>query len=1014
LPVKILISPPATGKTQTCIQRIRDIQSSEPLARIWVLVPDSQNIAYFKQRQAVSGGGVGVNITTFSTLFTEILEKHGVHTPVITPALEHRLVQETVDQAFSDSSLAHYEAIRKKPGFISALQDIFSELRAGFVSPQQFYDYTKDRGQSSSELGMLYSQFIARLDELKWIDRDGQIWQAIEIMDNNPRALSDIKLVLVDGFTGFASARLRFLKSLSQQAGEMLITLPGEPGSNRAVHRRATAEIEKLKETLNPEIVQTASKSYLFNESRHLEKHLLEPGDIPVLKPSPPLMIEATSQSEEVREALRWIKELNKRHALPLQACALFVGDFAAYRPLLRSAAHEFGIPIRFSHPEPLMDSPAIQTLINLLALPGENYQTRLLLNALRSPYFDFGLEDHEIEALEALSQHARIIMGRDQWKEAWELLLHREEQALEDRPDEYSYKNPLEGVDIHALQARFSHFWSLFDAINQHHSQKAWITWLEALLVRLNFYDQIESERDQEACAALAEALKALIMSENVAGTRSVDYATFTADLQGTLQGARLDEPREGRSNSLLIGKITEARASRFEAVALLGFSEGIFPAVENPDPFLDEQLRMALGLEPRLNREQASTFYQAFTRADTHLLMTRPYLSEDGEKWESSPYWESTLKCFDDSALQTINQNAVRPQSEAASPQEVLFWAVQQNNLDYPQDADLSLRWKELQHARVILNARRSKRSLSLYEGEIPGISGVLSERFGLNRPWSASRFETYGTCPFQFFVQYVLELEPKEPPELGLNARQLGSILHRVLELAYREAGPGAEKEKIIEMLEVICEPVFEKAPRKYGFRPSYLWEVEQSQFKELLRKTIDELEAQSKDWTPIGFEQKFGIGHQPALTIKVGAEMVQLRGLIDRIDRHTSGSIRVIDYKTGGSHLDKRSFEDGRRLQLPIYGLAAQDALGLGEVVDGFYWIIRKADKSSFKLSKYKTEDDEGLPAAKRVTLEHLQISLSGIRSGHFKPKAPHDGCPSYCPAVQWCWRYEAGW
>jgi hypothetical protein len=95
-------------------------------------------------------------------------------------------------------------------------------------------------------------------------------------------------------------------------------------------------------------------------------------------------------------------------------------------------------------------------------------------------------------------------------------------------------------------------------------------------------------------------------------------------------------------------------------------------------------------------------------------------------------------------------------------------------------------------------------------------------------------------------------------------------------------------------------------------------------------------------------------------------------------------------------------------------LPIYGLAAQEALLMGEVVDGFYWAIRDAKQGSFKLSSYKTQQSEGFEAAVDTLIKHLRRILSGIHSGHFPPIPPHGGCPGYCPAAQWCWRYQAGW
>ena len=103
----------------------------------------------------------------------------------------------------------------------------------------------------------------------------------------------------------------------------------------------------------------------------------------------------------------------------------------------------------------------------------------------------------------------------------------------------------------------------------------------------KLSFYDNISTERDRAACSSLSEALRALVISEKVVGEKEIDYAHFISDLQGALNGTNLEEASEARKNAIFVGKLVEARGSRYQAVALLGFSEGLFPTVENPDPF-------------------------------------------------------------------------------------------------------------------------------------------------------------------------------------------------------------------------------------------------------------------------------------------------------------------------------------------------------------------------------------------------------------------------------------------
>jgi len=133
-------------------------------------------------------------------------------------------------------------------------------------------------------------------------------------------------------------------------------------------------------------------------------------------------------------------------------------------------------------------------------------------------------------------------------------------------------------------------------------------------------------------------------------------------------------------------------------------------------------------------------------------------------------------------------------------------------------------------------------------------------------------------------------------------------------------------------------------------------------------------------------------------------------VRLHGYIDRLDAAPDGSLRVIDYKSGSTPIPAKHLQEGRRLQLPIYALAAKQALGLGEVSSGFYWHIQSAEASSLKLEKY----EGGVEAAYAVAIAHIGKHVKGIRAGRFEPKPPAEGCPSYCPAVGFCWRYKGGY
>jgi hypothetical protein len=117
------------------------------------------------------------------------------------------------------------------------------------------------------------------------------------------------------------------------------------------------------------------------------------------------------------------------------------------------------------------------------------------------------------------------------------------------------------------------------------------------------------------------------------------------------------------------------------------------------------------------------------------------------------------------------------------------------------------------------------------------------------------------------------------------------------------------------------------------------------------------------------------------------------------------------LRIIDYKTAGpGSFTNRSVVEGKKLQLPLYALAAEQALKLGQVVDGFYWHVQQAEASSFSLSGF----DGGPAAAIETALAHAWSAVRGAREGRFTPRPPDGGCPDYCPAAGFCWRYRPRW
>jgi hypothetical protein len=229
---------------------------------------------------------------------------------------------------------------------------------------------------------------------------------------------------------------------LSTQVSEILITFPGIIGSQTPSAPAFSRRPDKLIQELSPHYNSLNNPPFLPADLLHIEQNLFESSGSVIQPAMKPILLEARSPSDEAREALRWIKRLVIREGIPLSSCMIFTPNPSVYHPQLKACAEEFGIPIRFTQDEPLSESPAITALLNLLALPSKNFNTRALVNVLRCPYLTCpSVPDIALINLELVSPCvAQIVEGRDQWQETWDRLAPHSFEEQSDVDDERYY----------------------------------------------------------------------------------------------------------------------------------------------------------------------------------------------------------------------------------------------------------------------------------------------------------------------------------------------------------------------------------------------------------------------------------------------------------------------------------------------------------------------------------------------------------------------------------------------
>lgn len=1045
---RILLAPAGYGKTQHCIARIQEVRAEAPLAPLWVILPNQAQVVAFRRRLAEEGGALGVQPGTFYTFYAEILARAGRPIPRLFDPVQHRLLRTIVDRLCAEGRLHHYAPLRDKPGFVRLLRALVRELKRARIHRDDLAAAVAGGEERLTELAAIYAGYQDWLVQSGWMDAEGQGWLAALALENDPGLGRDLRLLIVDGFDQFNPTQLEVLRLLAGRAAETIVTLTGDTFRTRVAHRRFTRAQAAITTALNVEPEPLAPPHPAScSPLAHLEASLFEPS--PQKRPADGAVtfIEAQNRSQEVRAALRWIKARLVRDGMAAHEVAVIARDLAPYRPFLQETAAEFGLPLRLAEGADLLTNPAVAALLSLLSLPVLDWPRRQVVDAWRNPYFDWSslgadsIGPGDADRLDTAARAGLTIQGLAQWNEALDrlALMKPATEAIVEDEDLAPPEVPA-GAEAAALRRKFRAFvgrvtpppeatvrdYAAFveDLVGDDpklatHFQSAENAVGEGSLgvVARAWESSPTAQRDVAALRAFKDVLRGLVLAESVLGRGAlIPYARFYAELRGAVEGTSYPVPSEPGVPTVLAAPVLRARGLSFRAVALLGLSEGEFPQAEQEDTLLRESDRLALreqglSIEPQLQGDEVTFFYEAVTRARQKLLLCRPYLADDGQQWEPSPYWEQVRRLID-APVEHIRPEDPLPLSEAASPQELIsaaaFAGGQSPLAAWLEQEDNELRraWRSAQIGASVLRARLADEPSGPHEGDLTALADPLSTRYGPRHTWSASRLEAYATCPMLFWVGSGLELEPRTPPEEGYDVRILGTMYHRILEELYRRASDPTNADELLALLPAIAQEVFDAAPTEYGFRPTPLWDYQRRELEQILADTVTALVEASPGYAPAALEQVFGLEGQPALVIHSDGGQLRLRGFIDRLDRGPDGRLRVIDYKAGSTPISARDLAEGRRVQLALYALAARDALGMGEVADGFYWHIGLARASSLKLEKF----EGGVEAALQVAVGHAIAYAAAVRAGHFQPKPSSGGCPSNCPAAAFCWRY----
>jgi ATP-dependent helicase/nuclease subunit B len=206
------------------------------------------------------------------------------------------------------------------------------------------------------------------------------------------------------------------------------------------------------------------------------------------------------------------------------------------------------------------------------------------------------------------------------------------------------------------------------------------------------------------------------------------------------------------------------------------------------------------------------------------------------------------------------------------------------------------------------------------------------------------SVSRLEKYSACPFSYYVEYGLKA--KERRVMKMNAPDLGSFMHRVIDMFSKSVSESStgwrqlEKEWCAEKVaQIVDELVQDMAGTVFLSSSRYKYLADR--LKRVLTRAVWLIAEHIKrsSFEPVGYELGFGEGEElPAITLELpsGDKMV-LSGRIDRMDLFETEEgkyYRIVDYKSGSKQFRLADVYYGLQMQLLTYMGAVSESLTEG--------------------------------------------------------------------------------
>jgi ATP-dependent helicase/nuclease subunit B len=505
---------------------------------------------------------------------------------------------------------------------------------------------------------------------------------------------------------------------------------------------------------------------------------------------------------------------------------------------------------------------------------------------------------------------------------------------------------------------------------------------------------------------------------------------------------GHLFSPPPHRRYGAVFVAPTSLGRGLEFDLVLAPGLAERMFPKKLTEDPLLPDSMRRELSSELLLQRDRVANERLALrlvAGCAKRAIFSYPRVDMDQGRPRVPAFYMLEILRAAEGRLPGFDELAKRAAGERVSR---LGWPAPEQPQDAIDNAEFDLAVLDrlvdaspattVGAAHYLLDANphlgralraRARRWLhrwtpndGMAEPDAEQLAALARHQLGA-RSYSPTALQNYAACPYRFFLQAILRLEPREEiiPIEVIDPLTRGALFHEVqfeTLSSLREIGllpvMRSNLERAYTVMEESLRCVTERMHDKLAPAIERVWLDGIASIRADLREWMRRMTA-APDYCPERFELAFGLTDRKqadpasvaaAVPLAVG---INLRGSIDLIERGPDARLRVTDHKTGRVRTEKNLLiGGGKSLQPLLYALAAEQILKEPIAAGRLYYCTATG---GYEEQTVVLDD-----SARNAVAEFARI-LGGALSQGFLPAAPGERECEFCNYRRVCGPYE---